>query len=276
MFALLEAIDRHDSAASAYCAEEEGRVRDSKSVEFIIFFCFLALLISMSGMELLLLCNCVQLLQDAPAMTEEEQKALVAAFAKRTCPPQQLEAWEHAAIEGHPTSSGAPLATSPPSLVTPTRNPYIDIDALESPEKKTLQPYRKAQLLAQRRLEHQTKLAENKKKQEIEKEAAAEEAKVTEKTGEIKPKKTRPAKTETDADGDEKSTKKSRKAPAGPMQSTMTVWIQKHRQEHGSSHNKAREAWKLSAERRAIVLSLPEPERKKRRFELYDVAQEGN
>ena len=198
----------------------------------------------------------------------------MAAFSKRVTPPEVQQEWARAASEGEPTSSHVPV-TNPyvdPELVTPFRNPYVDIADDMTPE-KPVAPYRKAQVVAQKKLEQQLRQSQrNQKKSDNQDTADKVNAKVTEKgakgvkpknTGnkkDAKPKKPKGKKTEKPCVG-------TRKAPDGPMQAAMGSFLKKYKKDHGPDHRKALAAWKVSDERRAIIDSLDLPERKRRRFE---------
>ena len=137
---------------------------------------------------------------------------------------------------------------------TPAQNlkpdPYFEV---ETPA-KVVQPWKKAQLVASKKLEQQIK---NDKKGshgavKCDKDAA-NKSEVTK--GNTKPKLAPTSK------------KGQRKPAAGPMGAAMTKFLQDYKKKHPeASHRDAMEAWKVSKQRKKIVDSLDESERKRRRF----------
>lgn len=209
----------------------------------------------------------------------------MAAFAKRVNPPKVQEEWERVAKQGKPTSSHVPLVTNPyvdPALITPVRHPYVDVDGDMTPE-KPVAPYRKGQVLAQKRLEQQLKQSrKNQKKSDNQEGLDKVNAKVTKKENAaktpaekgckaVKPKSNgkKKAATSKKANGKKtgKPTVRTRKAPDGPMQVAMGCFLEKYKKDNGPNHRNALAAWKVSAERGSIIASLDPSERKRRRFE---------
>ena len=176
--------------------------------------------------------------------------------------------WKCAAIDGKPTSCHVPVVTNPyvdPELVTPFRHPYVDIDDGMTPE-KPVAPYRKAQVVAQKRLEQQLKQSrKNQQKSDNQDRLDKVSQPVTKKSKPIGKKKD--AKQKPKGKKAEKETARTRKAPDGPMHDAMGKFLVKYKKEHGPSHIKALAAWKVSDERHAIISSLDPSERKRRRFD---------
>ena len=210
-------------------------------------------------------------------------------------PVHSRHSWEEDARRGAATS------VAPPDNQTPERAPFFELP-METPEAVPL-PMKKVELAAEKRMQQKIKNAsrgQGKKevlepvghtKQKTEKKrerAQLEEAWECHEGGEwieTMSKKKREVADEATEDwggwdwwwvGEEEIPKKSarekmkktavaRKPNAGPMGETMQAFVKQLKSE-GVSHRDAMKAWKVSAERQAIVDGLGEAEKKRRRF----------
>lgn len=148
---------------------------------------------------------------------------------------------------------------------TPKGQAYLEIPEV-SPE-KVAQPYRKAQILAQKRMAAQIKKngqvntdpveePNPPKDEKLEGKAKVPKKKSAGKPKAVKPKKPKTAKTEH---------KNPRKPSDGPMQAAMKKFITEQKAQ-GSTHQEALKSWKFSSERAEIVSSLDLQEAKRRRY----------
>ena len=198
-------------------------------------------------------------------LSPEDTRAITLALSKRFN-SDGCKQWEKDAGEGLATSSSPPM--SEPAVVTPSRNPYVEIPDSDTPM-KVLMPYRKAQMVAEKKLELQLKQQKDKppETQSDKTKPPPEESTKRPKTPKTAKttKSTKTTKTTKSAKPAKPSTKKQRKASAGPMQVTMAAFL-KAKKEKGFSHRDAVAAWMVSGERRKIVESLGASECKRRRF----------
>lgn len=162
----------------------------------------------------------------------------------------QRKAWKDEAQEGEATSVRPPQPDEI-VLVTPEPVSFFQVPGTDTPE-KVLNPMRKIQLVAQRKLEQQLK------KQKAEAGQSAAEVN----NSEIKPDTKPDAKTETKR---AKGPKRPRRENNGPMQDAMKEFFQLGK-DAGKPHHQIREEWKKSAQRAAICDKLGEAERKKRKY----------
>jgi len=159
---------------------------------------------------------------------------------------REIQAWQERAFNGEAASAKAPSAVTPPPR---PRDFSVEVP---TPDQKTIDPLRKTQLAAAKRLEKELKGAKNKK---LEPAGSSQKKKPSSK----KTKKTKGKESEKGEAG------KKRKASDGPMMKAMSEFVKEARAA-GSSYKEALSAWKNSKEREAIVMSLPAHEVKRRRY----------
>ena len=174
----------------------------------------------------------------------------------------KYRAWWKAADAGRPAS--ARMSSPQSELVTPpTKMSKLvqDMSPARIPN-----PMAKRQLQAAKRLEKEAKAQKHAPKGAANPEPEDEKADPeSEKTKKTKSDKTRDKKKLED-----KKTKKGKKPrrshAEGPMQVAMKAYIASKREKLGISYMDALKRWRRSSKRASIALSMPEAERRRRRY----------
>ena len=153
--------------------------------------------------------------------------------------------------------SSEPQTTPPPKLST------YELPGIPSPP-AVPKPMAKRQLTAAMKLENQLKQQPAHKKQ---KQEARDTHQPEESPEPARSKKQQKQKPEKKSEQDKKvKQKKAKRAPNnGPMQEAMNKFVQKKRSQ-GKTWAEARALWGTSAKRSAIIATLSESERRRRRF----------
>ena len=163
--------------------------------------------------------------------------------------------WFEKATDGAPSSCRPPSAT-----VTPRAKPFgfHEVDTTPTPC-RAVQPFKKAELQASKRLQAAMANPENSDMQ------VAKKLKTTECAPEPKVDELRVDAGQAPDVCAEPKPKKPRKAGNGPMQVHYASFISNKKAE-GMSHLEAMRAWATSEERHAVLSLLPETERRRRRY----------
>ncbi len=164
---------------------------------------------------------------------------------------QEVADWEGVARNGGATSASPPVTPAPKNL---------DKFSFQIPTPPIVKPYRKTQLAAAKRLEKELKQQSVRK---VKKEKCEEQVAMGKKT------ETKSKKTEFKSKKGKK-TKKPEKKPVkshsnGPMQAAKKDFMSEAKRQ-GLSYKESLQAWGESEERFAIVSSMSESERKRRRY----------
>eukprot|EP00435_Cladocopium_sp_Y103_P001763 s657_g1.t1 len=162
--------------------------------------------------------------------------------------------WESDAFDGHATSARGPVST-------PQARRLLDFsnEVHTPPGPKVVDPMKKVQLAAAKRLEKQ--LRQNGESQEPKVPETKPTAKVN---GKGKNAKGKNAKGKN-AKGKAKDDEKPKKVYSGPLTEAMKKFL-KEKKEQGLSHREAQQLWKSSDERSAITGPMSDRERKRRRY----------
>lgn len=158
---------------------------------------------------------------------------------------QEWAAWESDAYDGHATSARGPVAT-------PQARRLLDFSyEVPSPEEpKVVEPMKKVQLAAAKRLEKQ-----------LRQKCESKEPKVPE----TKPADTVPPQKKAKGKAKAKDENEEKKAYNGPLTEAMKKFL-KEKMEQGFPYREAQQLWKTSAERAAITGQMSDRERKRRRY----------
>eukprot|EP00438_Fugacium_kawagutii_P023921 Skav205636 [mRNA] locus=scaffold2404:77442:77984:+ [translate_table: standard] len=171
--------------------------------------------------------------------------------------------WRDEAELGLPTSAGGPPGCSMDDVdtLTPQRPPYF-LDPPTTPLDKPLNPMKKAQLIAKRKMEK-----EMKKAGKVQADAAKEKVAADDKPADEKvPEQNAPAEeSPLDAAPVDAAPKKKRKPSQGPLQDVMKEFM-KAGKAAGKSYATRLDEWKKSDERRAVVEKVGASESKRRRY----------
>ena len=171
--------------------------------------------------------------------------------------------WKDHAERGVPTSSAQPSPTETPSKV-----PFVPVEE-QTPE-KVLKPFRKAQLMATKRLQHQIR---NKTDDDPGAASQAQAQPSKKPTSSRKPTQ-KPAKAQKSKKEEKKNAKsktntktktKSKAKGQGPLQEALALFVKARRAE-GLTHREIMAMWKESEERAEIVAQLDPSEVKRRRY----------
>ena len=169
--------------------------------------------------------------------------------------------WEEQAREGLPTSACAPKGSD---VETPPKVSVLGFDVPEDTPEKVLQPYKKAQLIAQKKLEQQArkeKTAEN----------AEEKSGKTTKPGVVATRKKpgkKPGKKpapKSKVPTNKKQRCQTAKGTQGPLREALAQFV-KGKKAEGKPYREIMKEWMESSERDAIVSKFDQSERKRRRY----------
>eukprot|EP00435_Cladocopium_sp_Y103_P050758 s1012_g15.t1 len=171
-----------------------------------------------------------------------------------------MQEWEEQAREGLPTSARAPKDLD---VETPPKVSVLGFDVPEETPEKVLQPFKKAQLIAQKKLEQQARKNKSAEKTEkTEEKPAKPGSKPSAKPG-VKPgKKPSPKSKPSQTEG--KGGKKA-KGTQAPLRDALSKFLKANKAE-GKTHREIMKEWMDSAEREAIVSKFDQSERKRRRY----------
>lgn len=172
-------------------------------------------------------------------------------------------AWWDAANNTKPCSARMPKKSGDENVTPPTKLSALAIAGGVTPPCLP-KPMAKKQLLAAKRLEKELKVAKHGQSQPKGSESGASVEKP--KKGEKQNKEEKPKKVVKEPKN-EKKPKKKRRPNDGPMEECMKEYIAVCR-DGGYSYAEARTMWTASDERRAIIASMTEAERRRRRFSL--------
>lgn len=167
-----------------------------------------------------------------------------------------MQEWEEQAREGLPTSACPP---KDPDVETPPKVSVLGFDVPEETPEKVLQPLKKAQLIAQKKLEQQ---ARKDKTTEKAKQKKSKSAKPDAKPGKKPGKKPAPKSKSCKANG--KGCQKA-KGTQGPLQKALAQFVKANKAE-GKAYREIMKEWMESSEREAIVSTFDQSERKRRRY----------
>lgn len=159
--------------------------------------------------------------------------------------PMDVQNWKNRARSGVATSAFSPVAT--PCRLTHGLKKVLD----ETPP-PVIRPYRKTQLAAAKRLEKELQNAKG------------SDLKPNSTKGKRKAKGNKDKKVDK-TKGDSKKVPPKRNHGNGPMAAAKNTFMQNMKSE-GYSYRECLELWKESEEREAIVQSMSESERKRRRY----------
>ena len=171
---------------------------------------------------------------------------------------EDLAAWKEVAENGGPTSASPPVTPAPKTF---------DKFSFQIPTPPIVQPYKKAQLSAAKRLEKELKqqAVKNVKKEKGGDQRVLDKSKKTDakgKTTDAKGKKTETKGKKAESKGKKAETKKQSK---GPMEEAKKDYMAEAKRQ-GLSYKDSLWAWSQSEERYNIVSSMSESERKRRRY----------